>query len=157
MPQSYGNGCNPASLPSCNPYGSGLSGEQYRISKASKRKSPTTHAAIYPMPASTALPPGEHLSNAYTPVQQFIHEADCDLSVYRFLRPGEKKWYVVIIGEQPEPQLQQRIATILFRLTRGDCVTLDEETHLALLARRVQQTQQGDWIERHYHVPEQDK
>jgi hypothetical protein len=40
------------------------------------------------------LPAGK----AYEPLQQIIHDEACDLSVYRFVRPGEKKWYVVVIG-----------------------------------------------------------
>jgi hypothetical protein len=38
---------------------------------------------------------------AYTPVEQIIHDEECDLSAYRFFVPSERKWYVVVIGEQP--------------------------------------------------------
>lgn len=94
---------------------------------------------------------------AYTPLQQIVHEAECELSVYRFFKPREKKWYVVVIGEQPDPQLQKRIETILTTLTRGERVELSEETRLVLLARRVQQTRKGEWVEHHYRLPEQEE
>src|SRR2546428_13451130 len=76
---------------------------------------------------------------AYTPLQQIIHDEDCDLSAYRFLRPLEKKWYVAIIGERPAEKLHQRIETILYSLTRGQRVSLDDATLLWLLERRLEQ------------------
>jgi hypothetical protein len=76
---------------------------------------------------------------AYTPIEQIIHDEDCDLSAYRYLVPSEHTWYVVVIGEQPTAQLHERLKTILTTLTRGEPVTLDDATVLALLARRVQQ------------------
>jgi hypothetical protein len=58
---------------------------------------------------------------AYTPIEQIIHAEACDLSAYRYLVPNdnERKWYVVVLGEQPTPQLHERIKTILTTLTRG--------------------------------------
>src|SRR6266478_5000128 len=78
---------------------------------------------------------------AYTPIQQIIHDEDCDLSAYRLLVPSERKWYVVIIGEQPTTPLHERLKTILTTLTRGEPTSLDEDTISVLLARRLQQTQ----------------
>jgi hypothetical protein len=46
---------------------------------------------------------------AYTSLQQIIHEVECDLSAYRLFVPGERKWYVVVIGEQPDQQLHERL------------------------------------------------
>src|SRR5437868_14460326 len=93
---------------------------------------------------------------AYDPIQTIIFEEDCDLSAYRFFEQHERKWYVVVIGEEPPPPLHQRLATILFTLTRGERVTLDSQTLAVLMARRAQQTQFGPWVERHYHMPDQE-
>ena len=92
---------------------------------------------------------------AYNPIQTIIFEEDCDLSAYRFFEQKERKWYVVVIGEEPSPQLHQRLATILFILTRGVRVTLESETLAALMDRRAQQTQIGPWVERHYHIDQE--
>ncbi len=91
---------------------------------------------------------------AYTPIERIIHDAACDLSAYRFLVPSEGKWYVVVIGEQPDAQLHERLKTILTSLTRGEPTSLDEETVTFLLARRVQQAQRGSWVEGHYPAPD---
>ena len=93
---------------------------------------------------------------AYGPIQAIIFDGDCDLSAYRFFEQNERKWYVVVIGERPAPQLHQRIETILFSLTRGERVTLDSGTLAALLVRRAKQAQLGTWVERHYDVPDQE-
>jgi hypothetical protein len=92
---------------------------------------------------------------AYTPIEQIIHEEDCDLSAYRYLVPSEHKWYVVVIGEQPAPKLHERLKTILTTLTRGESVSLDDATVIALLARRVQQIPKGPWVEGHYPLSEE--
>jgi len=62
---------------------------------------------------------------------------------------------VVVIRENPAPQLQERIGTILLTLTRRERVTLDSETLSVLLERRAQQTQLALWVERHYDVSDQ--
>ena len=92
---------------------------------------------------------------AYNPIQAIIFEEDCDLSAYRFFEQKERKWYVVVIGEEPLPQLHQRLATILFILTRGVRVTLDSETLAVLMARRAQQSLLGPWVEHHYDVDQE--
>ena len=92
---------------------------------------------------------------AYNPIQTIIFEEDSDLSAYRFFEQNERKWYVVVIGEEPSPQLHQRLETILFTLTKGERVTLESQTLAVLLARRAQQTQFGPWVERHYHVDQE--
>jgi hypothetical protein len=91
---------------------------------------------------------------AYTPIESIIHEVACDLSAYRLLRPKEKQWLVVVIGQQPPPQLHERLKTILISLTRGKPTTLDDETLAYLLSRRLQQIQRGQWVEGHYSTPE---
>ena len=93
---------------------------------------------------------------AYDPIQQIIHDVECDLSAYRLFVPSERQWYVVVIGEQPDAQLHERLKTILTTLTRGELTTLDEETVTLLLARRVQQAQRGSWVEGHYPPPEEE-
>lgn len=92
---------------------------------------------------------------AYPPIQQIIHDEQCDLSAYRYLVPSEQKWYVVVIGQQSTPQLHERLRAILTTLTRGEPVALDADTVTLLLARRIQQTQRGTWVEGHYPTPEE--
>ena len=106
-------------------------------------------AALYPHKQAAG--------KAYTPIQQIIHDVDCDLSAYRLLRPREKQWLVVVIGQQPPPHLHERLQTILITLTRGKPTTLDEETLAYLLSRRLQQIQRGQWIEGHYQTPEDEE
>ena len=113
-----------------------------------EEQTPYYQAARYPNKNSAG--------KAYNPIQAIIFEEDCDLSVYRFFEQKERKWYVVVLGEEPLPQLHQRLETILFSLTRGERVTLDNETLAALLLRRAQQIQIGPWVERHYHLPDQE-
>src|SRR5437764_12794191 len=108
---------------------------------------PYSLAARYP----NKTPAGK----AYDPIQAIIFAEDCYLSAYRFFEQKERKWYVVVIGEEPSPQLHQRLETILFILTRGVRVTLDSGTLAALMARRAEQTQIGPWVERHYHLDQE--
>ena len=103
---------------------------------------------------ASRYPNKQAAGKAYTPIEQIIHDEECDLSAYRFLVPGERKWYVVVIGEQPIPQLHERLKTILTSLTRGEPATLDADTLALLIARRLQQTQRGPWVEGHYPLPE---
>ena len=109
-------------------------------------ESPYYQAARYPTKTAAG--------KAYTPLQQLIQEVECDLSAYRLFVPSERKWYVVVIGTQPDQQLHERLKTILTTLTRGEPTSLDEDTITLLLARRVQQTQHGSWVEGHYGHPE---
>ena len=88
---------------------------------------------------------------AYVPLQHIIHDIGCELSAYRFFMLGERTWYVVVIGETPDPGLHSRLETILTTLTRGTPVVLEREVLILLLARRVNQLQEGTtWKENHY-------
>jgi hypothetical protein len=107
---------------------------------------------ITPYSLAARFPNKTAAGKAYDPIQTIIFEEDCDLSAYRFFEQNERKWYVVVLGEEPSPPLHQRLETILFTLTRGARVTLDSQTLAVLLARRGQQTQFGPWVERHYDV-----
>ena len=109
---------------------------------------PYYQAARYPNKAAAG--------KAYYPLQAIIYEEQCDLSAYRFFEQQERKWYVVVIGDEPSPQVHERLATILFTLTRGVRVTLDNETLAALMDRRAQQSLFGPWVEHHYSVPDQE-
>ena len=86
----------------------------------------------------------------YTPLQQIVFKEECDLSVYRFkIAEG---WHVVVLGERPNNQLQQRIEALL---TNGTIVTLRPDVLDYLQSRRAQATQIGPWVERHLHVPDE--
>ena len=110
---------------------------------------------LTPYSLAARYPNKNSAGKAYDPIQAIIFEEDCDLSAYRFFEQNERKWYVVVIGEEPSPLLQERLETILFTLTKGERVTLDSQTLAVLLARRAQQTQFGPWVERHYDVDQE--
>jgi hypothetical protein len=105
-------------------------------------------AALYPNKSAAG--------KAYHPIEQIVHDEECDLSVYRLLRQKEKKWLVVVIGQQPPPPLHERLKTILTTLTRGEPTTLNEDTLMWLLSRRLEQIQHGQWVEGHYQTPEEE-
>ncbi len=92
---------------------------------------------------------------AYNPIQQIIHNEQCDLSAYRYFAPQERKWYVVVIGNQPPAQLHGRLKTILTTLTRGEPAKLAEEVIVFLLGRRLEQSQIAPWVEHHYSAPDE--
>jgi len=120
----------------------------YQEEKAIVR-TPYYQAAQYPNKTAAG--------KAYAPIERIIHDEKCDLSAYRYFVPSSRTWYVVVIGEQPSPQLHERLKTILMSLTRGKAVTLDTDTLTALLARRLHQIQQGPWVERHYGPPDEEQ
>ena len=66
---------------------------------------------------ASRFPTKQAAEQPYLSVQETIHEMDCDLSAYRFLRqwhePNNTPWYVLVIGEKPEPEVEQRITTAL--------------------------------------------
>src|SRR5439155_26347804 len=73
----------------------------------------------------------------YVSVQQTIYELDCDLSAYRFQRqceePNEKRWYVLVIGEKPEPIVEERLTTAL---SQGELATVPLEALARLMDSR---------------------
>ena len=87
----------------------------------------------------------------YVSVQQTIYEADCDLSAYRFQRqwdePNEKPWYVLVLGEKPQPAVEERLTTAL---SQGELATVPKEALAGLMDRRREQQQFGSWVEGHY-------
>ena len=103
---------------------------------------PYYQAARYPSKTAAGKP--------YTAIQQILHDEACDLSCYRYFVTSEKKWYVVVIGLEPTAQLHERLKTILITLARGEPVILDEDTVTFLLQRRLEQSIQGPWVEKHY-------
>jgi hypothetical protein len=90
----------------------------------------------------------------YFPLQQYIFEVkdDCDLSVYRFKHEGT--WYVVVIGERPPDNIHVALEA---KLTNGILATLDAEVLSYLLNRRNEAIQLGPWVERHYHISEDER
>ncbi len=103
---------------------------------------PYYQAARYPTKTASG--------KAYTAIEQILFDEECDLSTYRYFVKGERKWYVVVIGQEPPPQLHERLKTVLITLARGETVTLDEDMRAFLLARRLEQSKQGPWVEGHY-------
>jgi len=87
----------------------------------------------------------------YLAVQNTLHEMKCDLSAYRFLRqweePNEKPWYVLVIGEKPQPAVEKRLTV---SLSQGELATVPQEALERLIDRRREQQQYGSWVEGHY-------
>src|SRR5436305_8195188 len=87
----------------------------------------------------------------YLAVQKTLHDMECDLSAYHFLRqweePNAKPWYVLVIGEKPQPAVEKRLTTAL---SQGELATVPQEALAGLMDRRRQQQQYGSWVEGHY-------
>lgn len=90
-------------------------------------------------------------ARAYFAAQDAIKKHwDNDLSVYRFqLRDV---FHVAVLGETPPQPLAQQLRQIL---AAGDLTTLPEDILFILVARKIQASQQGPWVERHYRERKQ--
>jgi hypothetical protein len=84
---------------------------------------------------------------AYFRTQETVLRAKgrCELSTYRFLLEGIS--HVAVVGETPPEELDRRLRKIL---AAGGPTPLPAEILQLLLDRRVQASQQGEWVERHY-------
>src|SRR5947209_2287286 len=82
----------------------------------------------------------------YVAVQTTLHDMPCDLSAYRFLRqweePNAKPWYVLVLGEKPQPAVEKRLTTAL---SQGEVATIPQEALDGLMERRREQQQYGSW------------
>jgi hypothetical protein len=86
----------------------------------------------------------------YDAVQELIyHDVECDLSAYRLKH--KNTWHVVVIGEKPSNSLHVELEA---QLTNGTLVTLDSYLLYELLARRLEASQLGPWVEGHYREDE---
>jgi len=87
----------------------------------------------------------------YVSAEATIHEMDCDLSAYRFMRQWHESntnpWYVLVIGVKPEPAVEERIKTVL---SQGELASVPQEAVERLYARRLEEIQKGPWVEHHY-------
>ncbi len=104
-----------------------------------------------PYALASRFPTKQEAEQPYVAAQETIRTMDCDLSAYRFLRqwqePGEKPWYVAVIGEAPPDAAHTKITEIF---QQGEMTPLPDQVVAELYARRVGQTQHGSWVERHY-------
>ncbi|GEM_PF-966528 len=88
---------------------------------------------------------------AYFTAQSTIKKHwDNDLSVYRFQLSGV--FHVAVLGLTPPVPLEQQLRLIL---ATGDPATLPENIVALLFARKIQASQHGPWIERHYRERKQ--
>ena len=87
----------------------------------------------------------------YYTVQETIRTNPCDLSAYRFKQqweePGEKPWYVLVLGRTPIKPVQQQLTEAL---RMGEMTTIPPEALLELARRRIDQQKHGSWVEAHY-------
>jgi len=83
---------------------------------------------------------------AYFSIQETLYRSpDNDLSVFRFLL--NRVPHVVVLGAVPDQTLEQRLRKLL---AAGDLATLPADVIATLLARRLEATGEGSWVERHY-------
>lgn len=83
---------------------------------------------------------------AYFQAQETLFKnPDCDLSAYRLLLQQIR--HVVVLGEPPPEDLEQKLQTIL---STGEPVDLPPEILKLLAERRAEATKQAPWVERHY-------
>lgn len=84
---------------------------------------------------------------AYFQLQEYVrtHPDELELSVYRFSLRGQPM--VAVVGNAPGEEPGRFIDRALSRGTR---VTLEEDVLRFLQERRVQETQRGTWVERHF-------
>ncbi len=84
---------------------------------------------------------------AYFQAQEFIfsHSADLDLSVYRFQL--ERIYHVAVLGIKPPQDAEDRLNSIL---SAGEHVQLPSMLLKVLIVRRLQQTKNAPWVEKHY-------
>ena len=90
----------------------------------------------------------ETAESVYFATQAIIYTApDADLTSYRLVnRPGEQ-YYVLVVGNQPSRDIQERIEGCL---TQGMLVNLPPEIIDAAMQRRKEQTQIALYVQRHY-------
>lgn len=81
----------------------------------------------------------ELADEAYGFVYSLINLEPCELSVYRFLRLTEQLWYVVVLGELPDPKLCYYIEMAL--MSEGEWTLLPQSIVQTLAKRRKEQTQ----------------
>jgi hypothetical protein len=100
---------------------------------------------------ASRFPSKQAAEQPYFAVQTTLHEMECDLSAYRFMRqweePNEKPWYVLVIGEQPAAEVEHHITTVL---SQGEFATVPPEAVAWLMDRRKEQQHYGSWVEGHY-------
>src|SRR5205807_9377584 len=97
------------------------------------------------------FPTKQAAEQPYLTVQHTLHDMECDLSAYRFMRqwqePNPNTWYVLVIGEKPQPAVEERITQAL---RPGEMTSVPKEALESLMDRRREQQQHGSWVEGHY-------
>ena len=89
---------------------------------------------------------GESIAGGvYSQLQDLVFTTDSDLSVYRF-QLGDT-WYVAVVGEQPDENLDRQLQ---HTLSRGQASELEPGTLDVLFQRRAETMIPGGWIERHH-------
>ena len=100
------------------------------------------------------FPTKEKAGEVYFLLQTLIFEAKdaCDLSAYRFqITEG---WHVVVLGEQPTPELHQHIEALLTQGTLVNLQNIRPDVLSHLQNRRVQAARIAPWVEGHYRPSE---
>lgn len=102
---------------------------------------------------ASRFPTKQAAEQPYFSIQQTIHDVECDLSAYRFMRQGQEQntapWYVLVIGEKPTPTVEARITAAL---SQGEMATVPPEALHELYSRRMEEIQKGSWREHHYTI-----
>jgi hypothetical protein len=82
---------------------------------------------------------------AYFQTQDIVFKNECDLSVYRFKLSQVS--HVAVLGEIPDPPIQDSLAATLSRGTPAD---LPADISRMLIERRKEAQRLGPWVEGHY-------
>src|SRR5579859_1650609 len=109
-----------------------------------------------PYCAAWVFPTGQHAQDVFQTLRDLIYdEKGCELSVYRFCH--QRRWYVVVVGDQPEPDLHQRVQTVLPQ-HEGISTLLPTRLAMQLLRRRAYELQGGKtWVEHRMSQLEQER
>ncbi|HLZ55444.1 MAG TPA: hypothetical protein VKR06_00740 [Ktedonosporobacter sp.] len=112
--------------------------------------------ASHPYYAACVFPTGQHAQEVFQTLRDLIYyEKGCELSVYRFCH--QRRWYVVVVGDQPEPDLHQRVQTVLHQ-HEGISTLLPTRLAMQLLRRRAYELQGGKtWVEHRMSQLEQER
>ena len=103
------------------------------------------------------FPTKEKAGEVYFALEKLIFEAKdkSDLSAYRFrITEG---WHVVVLGEQPTPELHQRIEALLTQGTLVNLQNIRPDVLSHLQNRRAQAARIAPWVEGHYRPSEEEQ
>lgn len=90
--------------------------------------------------------PDEKSSNTgYEQTREVVYRSPYDLSLYRTAMLPDLVWFVLVLGEIPDEQVQGEIYK---NLEGGEAVELPEDVWRTFNQRRLENSGRGPWVER---------